>query len=416
MVDGGGTKRSRWDDSDEEEGNGHRGADRKVEELDKVEALEPASAAQLPDVPKAHSRAPSTIQACRAADSYEKLAKIDEGTYGIVYRCRERETNDLVALKQVKIHSGTEGFPITALREINILLALDHENIITVREVVVNHSSDTIFMVMDYMEHDLKALMANMKHPFSQSEVKCLMLQLLKATAYMHDHWVIHRDLKTSNLLFSNKGVLTLCDFGMARKYCDPIKEMTAEVVTLFYRAPELLLGSKKYTPAVDVWSIGCIFAEMMLMKPLLPGQGEIDQIERVRATPPRRKAGPQPLTRCAVQIFKLLGTPNEDIWPGYSSLPNAKRINWKTYPYNRLRDTFKTPKFSGGPMLTESGVDLHRMLAYDPERRITAAEALRHPYFLEDPPPKAIALMPTYPAVAAAHAGRGAGPSAGDT
>jgi len=318
------------------------------------------------------------VERCRDADCYEKLNKIDEGTYGIVYRCRERATGDIVALKQIKLHKGLEGFPATSLREISILLSLDHPNIINVREVVVGNGADKVFMVMAYMEHDLKALMGSMRHPFSLSEAKCLLLQLLRATAYMHDHWVIHRDLKTSNLLFSNRGVLTVCDFGMARRYGEPIQEMTAEVVTLWYRAPEILLGQRKYTPAVDMWSVGCIFAEIITMKALLPGQGELDQLERT---------------------FKLLGTPNDDIWPGYSELPNAKNVRWRNYPYNRLKDTFRVPKFAGGPMLTDNGLDLlNRMLCYDPSRRITAAEALEHNFFREDPPAKAIALMPTYP------------------
>lgn len=317
-------KRSRWDDDDDDDDREPPPPPRAPETVSQIAAdvaHSPARGASEPAVaqvaqPDASSGAPAAngrrkvhatasftgkpmpvLDGCRSVDCYQKMSKIDEGTYGVVYKCRDRETGDIVAVKQIKQHKGVEGFPITSLREINILLALDHENIINVREVVTDPTGK-IFMVMDYMEHDLKALMAAMKHPFAQSEVKCLLLQLLRATEYMHEHWVLHRDLKTSNLLFSNGGVLNVCDFGMARKYGDPIKPMTNEVVTLWYRAPEILLGAKLYTPAVDMWSVGCIFAEILTMKPLLPGQGPIDQLERVRAlTRPRwraARAGPR--------------------------------------------------------------------------------------------------------------------------
>jgi len=223
-------------------------------------------------------------------DVYEKLHKIDEGTYGVVYKAKDKVTGDIVALKQVKLISTKEGFPVTALREINVLLSLDHPNIVNVREMVVGNTMDKIFMVMDFMEHDLKGLMMAMTQPFSASEIKRLMLDLTSALDYCHEHWVLHRDLKTSNMLFNNRGIACLCDFGLARKYGDPLKEYTQLVVTLWYRAPELLLGAKVYGAAIDVWSLGCIFAELVLRKPLLPGQGEIDQIDK---------------------IFKLLGTPS---------------------------------------------------------------------------------------------------------
>jgi serine/threonine protein kinase len=222
------------------------------------------------------------LSGCRSIDGFEKLRKIDEGTYGVVYRARDRATGEVVALKQIKLHKGQEGFPITSLREINILLALDHENIVNVREVVSGGSADSIFMVMDCLDYDLKVMMRAMRQPFSPAEVKSLLLQLLRATAYMHEHWVLHRDLKTSNLLMRG-GTLNVCDFGMARSYGEPTKKMSSAVVTLHYRAPEILLGARLYTEAVDLWSVGCIFAELIRREPLLPGQGEVDQLDRVR-------------------------------------------------------------------------------------------------------------------------------------
>lgn len=181
-------------------------------------------------------RSVNMLQGCRSVDEFERLNKIDEGTYGVVYRARDKKSGEIVALKKVKMEKEREGFPLTSLREINILLSFHHPSIVDVKEVVVGSSLDSIFMVMEYMEHDLKALMETMKQPFSQSEVKCLMLQLLEGIKYLHDNWVLHRDLKTSNLLLNNRGELKICDFGLARQYGSPLKPYTHLVVTLWYR------------------------------------------------------------------------------------------------------------------------------------------------------------------------------------
>lgn len=248
---------------------------------------------------------------CRSVDEYQRLNFISQGTYGYVFRAKCLQTGQIYALKQVKIgpEANKVGFPLTALRETNILLALNHPNIMKVKEMVVGSSIDKIFMVMEYSDNDLKYCLEQSKLPFSVSEVKQLMYQLLGAVAYMHQHWYIHRDLKTSNLLYSNQGKLTVCDFGMARKYGSPIAAYTKEVVTLWYRPPELLLGSQTYSTPLDVWSVGCIFAEMLLVKPLFPGEGEVDQISK---------------------IFRLLGAPSEERWPGYSQLPNVSKVSWR--------------------------------------------------------------------------------------
>ena len=181
-------------------------------------------------------RSLNMLQGCRSVDEFERLNRIDEGTYGVVYRARDKKTGEIVALKKVKMEKEKEGFPMTSLREINILLSLHNTSIVDVKEVVVGSSLDSIFMVMEYMEHDLKGLMETMKQPFSQSEVKCLMLQLLEGVKYLHDNWVLHRDLKTSNLLLNNRGDLKICDFGLARQYGSPLKPYTHLVVTLWYR------------------------------------------------------------------------------------------------------------------------------------------------------------------------------------
>lgn len=323
-------------------------------------------------------RSLNMLQGCRSVDEFERLNRIDEGTYGVVYRARDKKTGEIVALKKVKMEKEKEGFPLTSLREINILLSLHHPSIVDVKEVVVGSSLDSIFMVMEYMEHDLKGLMETMKQPFSQSEVKCLMLQLLEGSKYLHDNWVLHRDLKTSNLLLNNRGDLKICDFGLARQYGSPLKPYTHLVVTLWYRAPELLLGAKQYSTAIDMWSLGCIMAELLSKEPLFNGKTEFDQLDK---------------------IFRILGTPNETIWPGFSKLPGVK-VNFVKHQYNLLRKKFPATSFTGSPVLSDSGFDLlNKLLTYDPEKRITAEAALNHEWFREVPLPKSKEFMPTFPA-----------------
>ncbi|KAL3682016.1 hypothetical protein R1sor_000038 [Riccia sorocarpa] len=331
-----------------------------------------------PTPPGPQIRAIDMLQGCRSVDEFERLNRIDEGTYGVVYRARNKKTGEIVALKKVKMEKEKEGFPMTSLREINVLLSIHHPSIVDVKEVVVGSTIDSIFMVMEYMEHDLKGLMEAMKQPFSQSEVKCLMLQLFEGTKYLHDNWVLHRDLKTSNLLLNNRGELKICDFGLARQYGSPLKPYSPLVVTLWYRAPELLLGAKQYSTAIDMWSLGCIMAEFLAKEPLFNGKSEIDQLDK---------------------IFKTLGTPNERIWPDFVTLPGVK-CNFVRQPYNRLREKFPPTAFAGRPTLSESGYNLlNGLLTYDPKKRLTAEDALNHEWFREVPLPKSKEFMPTFPA-----------------
>ncbi|KAE8664609.1 Cyclin-dependent kinase G-2 [Hibiscus syriacus] len=332
----------------------------------------------MPEPPVSPLRSVNMLQGCRSVDEFERLNKIDEGTYGVVYRARDKKTGEIVALKKVKMEKEREGFPLTSLREINFLLSFHHPSVVDVKEVVVGSSLDSIFMVMEYMEHDLKGLMETIKQPFGQSEVKCLMLQLLEGVKYLHDNWVLHRDLKTSNLLLNNQGELKICDFGLARHYGIPLKPYTHLVVTLWYRAPELLLGARQYSTAIDMWSLGCIMAELLSKEALFSGKTEFDQLDK---------------------IFRTLGTPNETIWPGFSKLPGVK-VNFVKHQYNLLRKKFPATSFTGTPVLSDAGFDLlNKLLTYDPEKRITAGDAVNHEWFREVPLPKTKAFMPTFPA-----------------
>ncbi|CAJ1943662.1 unnamed protein product [Sphenostylis stenocarpa] len=307
------------------------------------------------------------LQSCRNVGEFEMIKKINEGTYGVVYKARDKKTGELVALKKVKMNIERDGFPMSSLREINILLSLNHPSIVNVKEVLVDDFDGT-FMVMEYMEYDLKGMMEVKKQPFSISEIKSFIKQLLEGVKYLHDNWVIHRDLKSSNILLNHDGELKICDFGLARQYGSPRKPYTPVVVTLWYRAPELLLGAKEYSTAIDMWSVGCIMAELIAKEPLFRGKSELEQLD---------------------QIFRTLGTPDEKIWPGLSKLPGAK-AKFVKQPFNMLRKKFPAASFTGLPVLSELGFDLLKnLLTYDPEERITAEDALLHDWFYEAPLPK---------------------------
>lgn len=307
---------------------------------------------------------------CRSVSEFEKLNRIGEGTYGIVYRARDRQSNEIVALKKIRMNKEREGLPICSVREISLLMKLKHDNIVQLTDVVVGNDLDSMFLVMKYCEQDLASLIDHMKKPFTESQVKCIMVQLLDGVQYLHQHYIVHRDLKVSNLLLTDKGCVKIADFGLARNYGIPPKPLTPTVVTLWYRAPEVLFGVKEYSTAIDVWSAGCIFGELLNHKPLIPGKSEANQVEL---------------------IVNLLGIPNDRIWPGFSKLPLVKSMNLPTQPYNNLRHKFY--------WLADSGIQLlNSFLTYNPAERITASRARKSSYFREKPLPAEPEMMPTFP------------------
>jgi len=184
---------------------------------------------------------------------------------------------------------------------------------------------------MDFLEHDLKTLQEDMPEPFLPSEIKTLLLQLVSATEHLHNNWILHRDLKTSNLLMNNRGQMKVADFGMARYFGDPPTKMTQLVVTLWYRAPELLLGAESYGREIDMWSIGCIFGELVIKEPLLQGKNEVDQLSKVSIICLCEPVSKLPLGHLLIhklkQIFELCGIPTEENWPGFKRLPNARSL-----------------------------------------------------------------------------------------
>lgn len=315
------------------------------------------------------------LAGCRSVNCFKRLNDIEEGTYGMVYRAQDRDTGEIVALKKLKLEHEREGFPVTSLREISALMTCKHPNIVNIREVAVGTQLNQVYIVMDFVEHDLRDLMDDMPQPFGVAEAKTILRQLLSAIACMHSHWIVHRDLKSTNLLLNNRGQVKVADFGLARKLGEPNQSrLTEVVVTLWYRAPELLLGDTRYAWPVDLWSAGCIFAELLSGRPLFQGKSEPDQLHR---------------------IFSALGMPSERCWPGYTDLPHAAKIVPVAGYLNHLANMF--------PMLSKAGIDLLKsLLAYDPAARPTAEAALLHPFFDEAPLPMPPELFPTWPSKSA--------------
>ncbi|RHZ85451.1 hypothetical protein Glove_65g83 [Diversispora epigaea] len=286
-------------------------------------------------------------------DKYQKIEKLGEGTYGIVYKAQNRDTNEVVALKRIRLDNEEEGVPCTAIREISLLKELKHANIVRLYDVL--HTEKKLTLVFEYLDSDLKKFLDTYGGDLDVLTIKQLMYQLLKGIAFCHEHRVLHRDLKPQNLLINKKGELKLADFGLARAFGIPVRSYSHEVVTLWYRAPDVLMGSRQYSTSIDVWSAGCIFAEMASGRPLFPGSSIKDQLLR---------------------IFKVLGTPTEDTWPRVSQLPEYK---------SDVAIYSKIPLESLLPKLDTHGIDLlSKLIEYQPEKRINAEDALKHLYFEE--------------------------------
>jgi len=285
---------------------------------------------------------------------YEKLEKIGEGTYGTVFKAKNRETGEIVALKRVRLDDDDEGVPSSALREICLLKELKHKNIVALYDVL--HSERKLTLVFEHCDQDLKKYFDSLNGEIDSDVVKALMYQLLRGLHYCHSHNILHRDLKPQNLLINKTGELKLADFGLARAFGIPVRCYSAEVVTLWYRPPDVLFGAKLYTPSIDMWSAGCIFAELANAgRPLFPGSDVDDQLKRV---------------------FKLLGTPTEDTWPGMCSLPDFK-------PFPLYQPSLSLSQVV--PKLSTRGRDLlQKLLICNPSGRMSAIDSMNHLYFTD--------------------------------
>ncbi|KWX12264.1 Kinase/ CMGC CDK [Giardia duodenalis assemblage B] len=298
----------------------------------------------------------SAAPSATSIDRYRRITKLGEGTYGEVYKAIDTVTNETVAIKRIRLEHEEEGVPGTAIREVSLLKELQHRNIIELKSVI--HHNHRLHLIFEYAENDLKKYMD--KNPdVSMRVIKSFLYQLINGVNFCHSRRCLHRDLKPQNLLLSvsdasETPVLKIGDFGLARAFGIPIRQFTHEIITLWYRPPEILLGSRHYSTSVDIWSIACIWAEMLMKTPLFPGDSEIDQL---------------------FKIFEILGLPDDTTWPGVTALPDWKQ----SFPKFRG----KTLKRVLGALLDDEGLDLlAAMLEMDPVKRISAKNALEHPYF----------------------------------
>lgn len=294
-----------------------------------------------------------------SAHKYSKDRKVGEGTYAVVYLGKQLSTNRRIAIKEIKTGIFKDGLDMSALREVKYLQELKHANVIELVDVFL--ATNNLNLVLEFLPCDLEMLIKNRSVVFKPSDVKAWLLMTLRGIHHCHRNFILHRDLKPNNLLLAPDGELKIADFGLARSLGNANEDLSSNVVTRWYRSPELLFGAKHYTGAVDIWSIGIIFAELMMRTPYLPGRDDIDQLD---------------------VTFRALGTPTEQMWPNVSNLPLYNAL--KVYPppsRQELRNRFSAA--------TESALNLLIALTkLDPGSRFTLTQALQHEYFVEFPPP----------------------------
>ncbi|KAF7309578.1 Cmgc cdk cdk7 protein kinase [Mycena indigotica] len=309
-----------------------------------------------------------------------KDQKIGEGTYAVVYRGREASSGRQVAIKKIKVGLFKDGLDMSAIREVKYLRELKHQNIIELLDVF--SSKTNLNLVLEFLESDLERVIKDRSLVFLPADIKSWMAMTFRGLEFCHRNWILHRDLKPNNLLIASDGQLKIADFGLARDFADPGYKMTCQVITRcvcaavgysrdsdinhgWYRPPELLFGSRYYSTAVDIWSVGCIFAELMLRTPYLAGESDMDQLNT---------------------IFRALGSPTEQDWPGHTKLPDYVPIGHFTRA--PLRDLFTAASVDALNLLTQC-------LIYEPKKRITAKDALSHAYFFAPPYPSHPSKLP---------------------
>jgi cyclin-dependent kinase 12/13 len=350
-----------------------------------------------------------TFAACGVGSlaTYGDLEQVGEGTYGYVFRARDKRTAETVALKRLIVHKESQGFPLCSIREIKFLKSLQHKNIVRLKDIVTSkgcehmevtvkpnaskqaadekerekeakgerdnskilpqlHRMGTLYLVFEYIEHDLGGLIDS-KYKFSPRSIKCIMKQLFEVLDFLLERKVLHRDIKSSNILISSRHQVKLADFGLARSSVlsdgrEGTINLTNNVITMWYKPPELLLGSQRYSYAVDMWSVGCVLAELELGRPLFPGKTDVEQFEL---------------------ISKGIGTPTEAEWPSMSSLPNYESLFKASPKINMSLSVSYASKLS-----VEVLTLLERILVHDPSKRTTPRLALSNKYFHTQPLP----------------------------
>lgn len=285
-----------------------------------------------------------------SSQDYTKLEKIGEGTYGVVYKGINKKTGSLVAMKKIKNDIENEGLPATAIREVSLLRELQHPNIVELLQATLE--GEMLYLIFEFITMDLRKYL-DKGLTMDPNLVKSYMYQINEAILFCHQRRILHRDLKPQNLLISSDGTIKVADFGLGRAVMVPLRKYTHEVVTLWYRAPEVLMGCDVYTYSIDIWSFACIFAEMLTSRPLFQGDSEIDQL---------------------FQIFRVLKTPTEEMWPEVVNLPHYQ-VNFPKWCEVLLIEQFNAICLNGFKLLEQ-------MLIYKPQDRISAKRIRDHQYF----------------------------------
>ena len=313
------------------------------------------------------------VQGCNSLSNYEILERIHEGTYGEVYKARDTLKGELKAVKRIKKETnfGSNGISVVFLREINLIRSVAHPNIIKIDEIVTDKQGG-IYIIMEYIPHELRYLNKHLEIRFDIPQVKSIMFQLLSGLAILHKRYIFHRDLKTSNVLYDHNGCIKICDFGLARHYHEIEQQYSGNVVTLWYRPPELLFGARTYSCEIDMWSMGIIFAEIILNDVPFKADNEVLMLD---------------------SIIKALGTPDPLHWPEFQKIVKEKNVF--LHPRKSDKILFNRLRERG---LSQDGLDLlQKMLCYNPKLRISAEDAKKHSWFNEEPLPCKMSEMPKF-------------------
>lgn len=305
--------------------------------------------------------------------SYFKSKKLGEGTYAVIYLAKKVKNADLkliksdpanfdgyVAIKKIKKTEYSTGQEISAIREIKALKKLQNPYILQIQECFIH--KNFIHLILEYCEYDLEQIIKNKSIVILPADIKAWMFMLLSALLECHNNFFIHRDIKPNNCLIKADGTLKLADFGLTRKFDN---KMTAQAITRWYRCPEMLLGAQAYSFPADMWSVGAVFAEMFLRVPFFAAENEFQQIEL---------------------IFKALGTPDEADWPEIRDLPGY--FSYTPSPCSPLELLFSAT--------SPDAIDLlKQLLIFNPNKRITCENALKHPYFTSSPVATRVGSLP---------------------
>lgn len=299
----------------------------------------------------------TTNKSSLIAGRFKSFKALGEGTYGIVYIAKDVKENQFVALKKFRTRKAQDGIDYNTIQEIRQLSELNHPNIL--RFLGVFPSDDSLYIATEYLPVSLKNLIYTKDESklLSEADIKCIMRMILEGLNYLHKNWIIHRDLKPDNMLLSPGGILKLIDFGLSTDFPPDFGPMISQVVTQWYKAPELCFGANYYGPAIDIWSVGCIFAEMLLNKPFLPGANDIEELQYI------------------ANVFGVI------VWPGCDKLPGFIKVSPtnQVIPLSQLFSAVKDP----------AAIDLlAKLMTLDPMQRISAEDALHHPYFQSHPLP----------------------------